>query len=133
MKTNRLKGKSLWEIKTINDNLWYWEKLIKLREDMRDRIQHRIGNGENTFLWMDNWHPVGSLLDKYDNRIIDDSSLRRNAKMEDIINGKDWKWSMENSVDLIEVKELVKDHFTRKSDILVWTPSPNQTFSISSA
>lgn len=133
MKTNRLKGKSLWEIKTINDNLWYWEKLIKLREDMRDRIQHRIGNGENTFLWMDNWHPVGSLLDKYDNRIIDDSSLRRNAKMEDIINGKDWKWSMENLVDLIEVKELVKDHFTRKSDILVWTPSPNQTFSISSA
>lgn len=133
MKTNRLKGKSLWEIKTINDNLWYWEKLIKLREDMRDRIQHRIGNGENTFLWMDNWHPVGLLLDKYDNRIIDDSSLRRNAKMENIINGKDWKWSMENSVDLIEVKELVKDHFTRKSDILVWTPSPNQTFSISSA
>lgn len=41
-----------------------------------------IGNGENTFLWHDNWHPKGPLKDKYESRILYDTNINNQANKE---------------------------------------------------
>ena len=67
-----LKGKSFWAVKPPSQSSWYWKKLLKLRDIVRPMLKHRIGNGCGTFLWYDNWHPLGPLLDKFGNRVVYD-------------------------------------------------------------
>ena len=52
-----LKGKSFWQAKTPSHCSWYWRKLLKLRPIAKPLLIHRIGNGDHTFLWFDNWLP----------------------------------------------------------------------------
>ena len=59
--TYMLKGKSFWVVKPPSTCSWYWKKLLRLRSLARQMLSHNIGNGEGTFLWYDNWHPLGHL------------------------------------------------------------------------
>lgn len=100
---NHLKGKSIWDIRVVKDNPWWWRKLLQLRSDLKRKIKYRIGNGENTNLWMDNWHSLGHFLDRYGDRLLHDSSLNRIAKVKKIIYGETWNQTVANSCSLIEV------------------------------
>lgn len=37
-------------------------KLMKLRQLAYNIIQHRVGDGKDTWMWLDIWHPCGPLL-----------------------------------------------------------------------
>ncbi|XP_058189336.1 uncharacterized protein LOC131306921 [Rhododendron vialii] len=51
----------LWALCKKEDILW----LFGLRRVGLQYIKAQIGNGKNTFLWLDNWHNLGPLLLKY--------------------------------------------------------------------
>lgn len=56
-----IKHRNLWYMDPPNDSSWTIRKLFKLRSLGQPLIKHRIGNGNNTFVWLDNWHPLGPL------------------------------------------------------------------------
>ena len=47
--------------------------------------QHQIGDGKDTYLWLDNWHPLGPLYKKYDQRIVFTIGRSLEAKFWEII------------------------------------------------
>lgn len=66
-----------------------------------------MGNGDNTFVWFGNWHPLGPLYDRFGNRVIYDSRLLRNALVKNIIHHGSWKWLAYNSIHLIDIKNYL--------------------------
>ena len=102
--TYMLKGKSFWAVKTPSQCSWYWRKILKLRDKVRPLLKHKIVNGNRTFLWFDNWHPLGPLFDKFGARIVYDSAIPLHAKVNVIIDGGEWHWPRTNTLELMEVR-----------------------------
>ncbi|KAL6978569.1 hypothetical protein U1Q18_052644 [Sarracenia purpurea var. burkii] len=92
-----------------------------------------IGNGSDTFLWKDPWHPWGPIAAAKGQRIIYDSGLGSAARVSEIVVNNQWKWPSALTIDLIELKNSV-DFFPNacKEDKITWLPS-GDVFSIRSA
>ncbi len=57
---------------------------------MRPFIRSKVGNGEGTFLWFDNWHPLGPIVQKYGSRICYDAAIPVYAKVKTILSSNRW-------------------------------------------
>ncbi|KAL7254042.1 hypothetical protein ACSBR1_008397 [Camellia fascicularis] len=136
VKSYLLKGKSFWKVSIPSDSSWVWRKILSLRKAVFPLILHKIGNGHATFLWHDNWHPVGSIRDNFGDRIIYDSGLHEEAKVSSIVNGDSWNWPFPNSWEIRDLISLTPQTFKPRSssnDIPVWTLTHDGKFSIHSA
>ena len=98
-----MKNKSFWQVKTPAQCSWYWRKLLKLRPIAKPLLIHFISNGDHTYLWYDNWLPVGPLLDRYPERIAYDVAININAKVNSIIRDLEWDWPVSHTIYLDEV------------------------------
>ena len=131
--TYMLKGKSFWAVKPPSQCSWYWRKLPKLRDKVRPLLKHKIGNGSDTFLWYDNWHPLGPLVKKFGQRIAYDAALPLHAKVKDIIEEGEWQWPYSFSPALMEVRAVM--HLlpspSGSQDTVLWIPSPHGQFTSS--
>jgi hypothetical protein len=52
---------------------------------------HAVGNGEETFLLWDKWHPRGPLAKKYGTRLIYETENSSDAKVSTLIVGDEWQ------------------------------------------
>ncbi|GKV27354.1 hypothetical protein SLEP1_g36534 [Rubroshorea leprosula] len=127
---NLLKGKSFWSINIPSDASWRWRKILKLRPLARGLIQHIPGNGQNTYLWHDNWHPAGPLLEVYGNSIVHDSGIPSQAKLASVISGRFWNWPPARSPQLVEMQIPLFDIHPREgeNDSVIWLTSPSGSF-----
>nr|GEW45364.1 hypothetical protein [Tanacetum cinerariifolium] len=90
--TYRLKGRSFWDIPEKEGSCWVWKKILKIRGLIKDHNFHKIGDGRNTSLWFDNWHPICPLSNFISKRMIASSGLNLQCKVADVIkNGKNDK------------------------------------------
>lgn len=83
-------ARSIWSINIPNDCDREWRKILNL--SIWGHLMHRIGNGKKAYLWKDNWHPSGPLVENSGMRIIQQSSLPTNAEVSDLICDGDFKW-----------------------------------------
>ncbi|KAF5195240.1 Ribonuclease h domain [Thalictrum thalictroides] len=54
-------------------------------------IQYQLGDGNNTSLWLDPWHPSGILHDQFPIPLLYDSTCFRDAKVASIIQSGKWQ------------------------------------------
>lgn len=59
----RLRNKCFQEINPSSYSFWTWRKNLKLQKEVRERCKKTIGNREDTYLQLDNWHPNDLLLE----------------------------------------------------------------------
>ena len=52
---------SFWTVQPSVRNSWLVNKLLKMRGEVFDWIKLKVGNGNTTRFWTDNWSPFGSL------------------------------------------------------------------------
>ncbi|KAK2649161.1 hypothetical protein Ddye_016650 [Dipteronia dyeriana] len=90
IKAYLLKGTNLWEVKASHIYSWNMRKLLLLRPFAHLLIQHIIGNG-----------PIRS---KWSSRVIYDSGLSINAKVNAIVLDDNWRWPAIMSIDLVEIR-----------------------------
>lgn len=118
-----LKRNSIWTIKTPNNCSWSWRKLLKLR-DRAEYMKSIVGNGQSTYLWLDNWHPNGE-------RIRYDSRLDRITMLNRILLNGEWCSFLAVSTDIMEVQSLLSRiemlHYD-ELDTVVWIANPNGIF-----
>ncbi|KAI8544608.1 hypothetical protein RHMOL_Rhmol08G0310000 [Rhododendron molle] len=79
-------------MKIPTDCSWTFRKLLRLRTVAFPFITKIIGNGESTFLWLDNWHPLGSLFSKFGNGIVFNLGRSLDARVSSIIADGCWRW-----------------------------------------
>ena len=133
VKSYLLKGWSFWSVKTPSDPSWVWRKILSLRNLFYPLIKFKIGNGENVFLWHDNWHPLGSLWHRFGPRILYDTNLLDSTKVRSIVSYSSRKWPISNSW---EIKEWISSTPSSllpspgSSDTPVWSLTADGTFSI---
>lgn len=60
-----IKGQCLWSMDIPNDASWTTRKVMNLGNLGQPLIKYMIGNGRDTFLWLDNWHSLGPLYTKF--------------------------------------------------------------------
>lgn len=94
----------------------------------------KIGNGITTYLWHDNWHPLGTLILKYKDRIVFDPGLESQAIVSTIIRDQNWQWPNAQTCELIEIRNFVIGDMVPSDykDQSVWTLSPNGISSVQS-
>ena len=57
-----IKSQNMRHMATPIDSSRTIRKLFKLREVGQLVIRHILGDGSGTFLWLDNWHPLGPFI-----------------------------------------------------------------------
>ncbi|GMH14545.1 hypothetical protein Nepgr_016386 [Nepenthes gracilis] len=103
---NRIKDQCIWTLKVPVSTPWYWRKIMKLWSFMCTHTTYSIGDGSETFLWLDNWHPFDPLRDVNTDYTRLVSVLPWDVKVTDIIRDDQWSWP--NPFDL-EVSCLVEN------------------------
>lgn len=86
-----LEQNSFWTLKIPNDCSWSWRKLLKLRDKAEPIMKILLGNGNDTWLWLDNWHPCGVLLNTFGDWIRYDAGLDRLTKVNRFLEDGRWK------------------------------------------
>ncbi|KAJ9561158.1 hypothetical protein OSB04_006318 [Centaurea solstitialis] len=91
----RLKGRSFWDVGVGFDSSWFWRKAIRIRCLFRNQIVHVIGDGKDTSLWFDSWHPVGPLSQFISKREIYMARMDLDLKVCDVVSDGSWLWPVE--------------------------------------
>ena len=102
---------------------------------MRPFIRHQVCNGTGTFLWHDFWNPLGLILPLFEEWIIYDSAIHRNARVADVMDGSRWNWPVTVSADLLVLKNSCADYLLdiNREDVISLTQSNTGVFTASSA
>ncbi|XP_052625870.1 uncharacterized protein LOC128132904 [Lactuca sativa] len=53
--------RNFWDILQKKSMSWTWKRFLEIRKIVRPHIVACVGNGRNTSLWHDWWHPLGIL------------------------------------------------------------------------
>lgn len=53
-----------------SDASWTIRKVYSIRSLGQSLIQYRIGDVLGTSLWLDNWHPLGPLYNRFGNDVV---------------------------------------------------------------
>lgn len=109
--------------------------VMQLRSLGQPLIKYIIGNGLHTFSWLDNWHPLGPLYDKFGESVVYDLGRSLSSKVSTIIQNEDWKWPRQRNRITQSIMAHTPSDFKPdcgKEDSVVWLPHP-QGFSVKSA
>lgn len=122
-----LKDKSFWAV-TIKARIsWTLRKALKFRNTGRQLIKFVVGNGHKIYLWLDNWHPKGPLLNAYRLREVYDAAIHINAKLSSVIHSGKWLVLARNksSEEPVEIQSLPVNiqSNSENDDIAIWIPS----------
>lgn len=67
---------------------------MQLRECARPLIHYIIGDGLDTFLWSDSWHPLGPFKLKFGTRMIIDAVSIDKATLSSIMDATNWAFGL---------------------------------------
>ncbi|GJV39213.1 RNA-directed DNA polymerase, eukaryota, reverse transcriptase zinc-binding domain protein [Tanacetum coccineum] len=66
-----------------------WKNLIKIRDTVKSKIIHVLGNGMNTSMWYDKWHPQGPLCALICRRARYEAGLSESINVSDMVEDGD--------------------------------------------
>ncbi|KAG5535897.1 hypothetical protein RHGRI_023618 [Rhododendron griersonianum] len=123
-------------MKLPSDSSWTVRKLFSLRHIGHQFIKSKIGNGLSTFLWLDHWHNLGPLFQKFGDRVSFNLGRSLNAKVSSIIYHGGWRWPRLRNAAICEIIANTEGGLLpdiSKEDEVVWTLTPNGCYSVKSA
>lgn len=65
-----IKEKCLLSLKIPPNASWTVRKILKLRDEVQSWITYEVESGGDTLLWLDNWHPLGPLYQKFGEHVV---------------------------------------------------------------
>ncbi|GKC98855.1 RNA-directed DNA polymerase, eukaryota, reverse transcriptase zinc-binding domain protein [Tanacetum coccineum] len=104
--TEKLKGRSIWEIDCDNKGTVGWRNILSLRDKVRKHVWWKCGNGESINVWHDNWCQASPLSDFINTRDIYDARLSNTSTVREVIQDGRWKWPDDWSTEFAELSQL---------------------------
>ncbi|XP_058195022.1 uncharacterized protein LOC131311543 [Rhododendron vialii] len=102
---------------------WTIRKIFKLRSLVQPWIKSVVGNGLDTFLWLDNWHPLGPLFSRFGERVVYNLGRSLFSKVASIISNDSWCWPRSRNAvtkEIIEHTPTTLVPNSGQSDFVVW-------------
>ncbi|GJX75382.1 hypothetical protein Tco_0313977 [Tanacetum coccineum] len=92
--------------------------LLNLRSKVRNNILQKLGDGEDTNVWFDNWSNVGPICDIVPFRKRYEARLSERSSVADMLTNNEWNWPKEwkfqfkeiSKIDIPKLKKDVKDN-----------------------
>lgn len=81
IRAHLLKNHSFWTMKAHTYHSWCWKKVLKIRPLVQPLIKYKVGNDTSIFIWHDNRHPRGPLLQVYGSDGLVSPGLHFDAKL----------------------------------------------------
>ncbi|GJY23016.1 putative reverse transcriptase domain, reverse transcriptase zinc-binding domain protein [Tanacetum coccineum] len=91
----KLKGRSFWDYPLRGNMSWGWRKILSLRPIIRRFIWSKVGNGNTTSIWYDQWSTLEPLAHRVSSRDIVRSGLTLQSKVSDIVVNGTWSWPVD--------------------------------------
>lgn len=108
------------------------KKFFKMRSLVQAWLQCVIGDGSNTLLWLDNWHPLGSLHLRYRARINYSLGRAKFAKVNSMVRQGRLKWPRARSTTIRNIIANTPNDFLPNehiADKVIWTSNENGQYS----
>lgn len=131
-----LKGKCMWSIVVPPSASWTIRKFFGLRKLVQTWIRSVIGDGQDTFLWLDNCHPLGPLKDRFEGRLTGNLVRTFQLKVASIISNNSWMWPGRRNLVVKEIMDSIPISMNPHIEVkyfVMWTLNRKGTFSIQSA
>ncbi|XP_052623753.1 uncharacterized protein LOC128129113 [Lactuca sativa] len=74
---------------------WTWKRFLEIRKTVRPHVISCVGNGRNTSLWHDWWHPIGILCTIIPRREWISNGLSDSALVCDVLQFDSYSWPVE--------------------------------------
>lgn len=87
-----IKDRSFWDIMFKDNMSWTWKRFLNVRKCVRPFVVSSIGNGENTSLWHDWWHPIGIISMLIPRREWISKGFNDKSKVGDILVNGNYCW-----------------------------------------
>ena len=115
--TEKLKGRSIWVVNEENSDSWGWKTILRLRNEVREFMIKKIGDGASTNVVYDHWSTIGVLQNFITNRDIQNARLNANTVVRDMIVDGVFHWPAEwinkypilNQIQSIAINDGMKD------------------------
>lgn len=129
-----LKGRCFWYTNVPSTSSWSWRKILQSRSWCKGLFTPCIGNGRDTFLWLDYWLPDNKrFCDLFPFRVLSSTGLPWDAKVSDIILDGRWAFPPGHS-DLQPVwNSILSQPRLHLCDYYTWPGHSSGNFSIDSA
>lgn len=85
-------------------------KLLKLRVIFMPMLKFKTGNGRRIFLWFDNRHSFGPLMDIFSKKLMMETDFPRSFKIFAIIKEGDWDWPASRSLEMTALQVSLCGH-----------------------
>ncbi|GJY14273.1 hypothetical protein Tco_0383582 [Tanacetum coccineum] len=89
----KLRGRTIWDVPVKDEISWGWRKLLQLRDIMRPFFWVKLGNGNSTSLWYDNWCSSSPLINYLTSRDISREGFLLTNIGADLISNGTWSWT----------------------------------------
>ncbi|GKB17548.1 RNA-directed DNA polymerase, eukaryota, reverse transcriptase zinc-binding domain protein [Tanacetum coccineum] len=117
----KLKGKSIWEIESDENDNGTWKAILNLRSKIRDSVWKKIGDGQITNIWFDKWCKDGPLCDIIPFKSRYEVRLAENASIVDMIVNKDWIWPKQWKMQFTCLSNIkIPDLEEELTDCVLW-------------
>ncbi|GKB28741.1 RNA-directed DNA polymerase, eukaryota, reverse transcriptase zinc-binding domain protein [Tanacetum coccineum] len=124
--TDKLKGKSFWEVEPDVSDSWGWKSMLELRNKMKPFVTYKIGNGNKISLWHDKWCNIGPISNIIPKRLMFEARFKGNETVKDgIANGR-WDWLEEWELSYPILKQITFPQLTNNEDKVLWLSTENK-------
>ena len=108
----------IWQKKSMN---WTWKRFLELRKTVRHHIVSCVGDGRNTSLWHDWWHPIGILSTIISRRDWFRNGFSENSLVSDVLTNDTYRWPVDWVINFPGLKDApMFCNIGNQKDITVW-------------
>ena len=116
-----MRNKNIWNIEVDKSDSWGWKNLLRIRDLIKNNVVHKIGDGQKTSLWYDNWSSLGALSQMVTNRDLYDARLHCELKVCDMVSNGNCLWPEEWYVKYHSITNLAVPNLDSNiEDKVVW-------------
>ncbi|XP_071699756.1 uncharacterized protein [Rutidosis leptorrhynchoides] len=115
-----LRNSNFWDVSIPTNASWGCRKLLSMRDVLRGRFLHEVGNGVCTSAWFDEWSDLGPLIYVVRRRNITQAGMHLSDSVADIINNGAFIWPAEWVERFSILNNLAPPVLSNNIDIVKW-------------
>ena len=91
-------------------------------------IRYIVGDGTNTLLWLDDWHPLGQPHQNFEDNVVRNIGSSLLVKVSFIICNGDWSWPRQRNRSIMRITAHTPTFKAplNQEDKVIWAPVTSQ-------